>query len=61
MKEHWFLALQDAQLVIEARRREDDEKRTHSAIGDLTPMELINHHQNQLQTAQESSSVAVVY
>jgi len=60
LNEHWFLTLQEAQLVIEAWRREYNEERTHSAIGNLTPMEFINHHHNQPQTAQESTSLAVV-
>jgi putative transposase len=60
LNEHWFLTLQEAQLMIEAWRREHNEERTHSAIGNLTPMEFINHHHNQPQTAQESTSLAVV-
>ena len=51
LNEHWFLTLQEAQLVIEAWRREYNEERPHSAIGNLTPMEFINHHHNQPQTA----------
>lgn len=60
LNEHWFLTLQEAQLVIEAWRREYNEERTHSAIGNLTPMEFINHHHNPPQTAQESTSLAVL-
>jgi putative transposase len=60
LNEHGFLMLQEAQLVIEAWRREYNEDRTHSAIGDVTPMENINHHHYQPQTAQESTSLAVV-
>ena len=60
LNEHWFLALQEAQLVIEAWRRKYNEERTHSAIGNLTPMEFINHHHKQPQPAQESTSLAVV-
>ena len=60
LNEHWFLTLQEAQLVIEAWRREYNEERPHSSIGDVTPMEFINHHHNQSQTAQELTSLAVV-
>ena len=60
LNEHWFLTLQEAQLVIEAWRREYNEERTHSAIGNLTPMEFINHHHNRPQAAQELTSLAVV-
>lgn len=57
---HWFLTLQKAQLVVETWRREYNEERTHSSMGDMTPMEFINHHHNQPQIAQELTSVAVV-
>ncbi|MCI1280331.1 MAG: transposase [Nitrospira sp.] len=57
---HWFLTLQKVQLVIEARQREYNEVRTHSSMGNMTPMEFINHHHNQPQIAQELTSVAVV-
>ena len=35
LNEHWFLTLQEAQLVIEAWRREYNEERTHSTIEDV--------------------------
>jgi putative transposase len=60
LNEHWFLTLQEAQVVIEAWRREYNEERTHSTIGDMTPMEFIHNHHNQTQAAQESTSLAVV-
>lgn len=60
LNEHWFLTLHEAQLVIEAGRQEYNEERTHSSIGDMTPMEFIHHHQNRAQAAQESTSLAVV-
>lgn len=58
--EHWFLTRQEAQLVIEAWRREYNEERTHRTIGDVTPMEFIHNHHNRSQPAQESTSLAVV-
>jgi putative transposase len=60
LNEHWFLTLQEAQVVIEAWRREYNEERTHSTIEDMTPMEFIHNHQNRTQAAQESNSLAVV-
>jgi putative transposase len=60
LNEHWFLTLQEAQLVIEAWRREYNEEWTHSTIGDMTPMEFIHNHQHRPQAAQESTSLAVV-
>ena len=60
LNEHWFLTLQEAQVVIEAWRQEYNEERTHSAIGDVTPMEFIQHHQTRTQAAQESTSLALV-
>ena len=58
LNEHWFLTLQEAQGVIEAWRQEYNEERTHSAIGDVTPMEFIQHHQDRSQAAHESTSLA---
>ena len=60
LTEHWFLPLQEAQVVIEAWRQEYNEERTHSAIGDVTPMEFIQNHQTWTRAAQESTSLALV-
>jgi putative transposase len=60
LNEHWFLTLQEAQGVIEAWRQEYNEERTHSAIGDMTPMAFIQNHQTRTQAAQESTSLALV-
>ena len=60
LNEHWFVTLQEAQLVIEAWRREYNEERTHSGIGDLTPQEFIHNYQTRTHLAQESTTLAVV-
>jgi putative transposase len=60
LNEHWFLTLQEARVVIEAWRREYNEERTHSTIGDMTPMKFIHNHQYRTQAAQKSTSLAVV-
>ena len=60
LNEHWFVTLQEAQLVIEAWRREYNEERTHSAIGDVTPQEFILNHQHGAQVTQEVTSSALV-
>jgi putative transposase len=60
LNEHWLLTSLEAQVVIEVWRKEYYEERTHSTIGNLTPMEFINHHQNRPQAAQEFTSLAVV-
>ena len=60
LNEHWFLTLQEAQLVIEAWRREYNEDRTHSAIGDVTPQEFINNYSHGAHLAKEPTSLAVV-
>jgi putative transposase len=57
--EHWFVSLQEAQVVIERWRREYNEERTHSTIGHLTPMEFIQPYQDRPQPAQESTSMAL--
>ncbi|HSA85653.1 MAG TPA: IS3 family transposase [Nitrospira sp.] len=56
LNEHWFLTLPEAQLVIEAWRREYNEERTHSTIGDVTPHEFIQNHQNGVHLTQELTS-----
>ena len=60
LNEHWFLTLHEAQLVIEAWRREYNEERTHSTIGDVTPQEFITNYQNGAHRAQQLPSSALV-
>lgn len=60
LNEHWFLTLQEAQVVIEAWRREYNEERPHRTIGDVTPLEFINHHHDRSHAAQEFTSSALV-
>jgi putative transposase len=60
LNEHWFLTLREAQLVIEAWRREYNEERTHSTIGDVTPQEFIINYQNGAHPVQEVTSSALV-
>ena len=40
--EHWFMSLPDAREKVEAWRREYNELRPHSAIGNKTPIPLVN-------------------
>jgi putative transposase len=49
-----------ALLVIEAWRREYNEERTHSTIGDMTPQEFITNYQNGAQLTQGLTSSALV-
>jgi putative transposase len=60
LNEHWFLTLQEAQLVIEAWRREYNEERTHSTIGDVTPQEFIHNYHNTAHLTQELTSSVLV-
>ena len=39
LNDHWFLSLDDAKTKIEAWRRDYNEVRPHSSLGDLTPKE----------------------
>jgi len=39
LNEHWFLSLDDARDKIEAWRRDYNEERPHSALGNATPEE----------------------
>ncbi len=60
LNEHWCVTLQEAQVVIEAWRREYNEERTHSTIGDVTPLEFIKNHQDWSQAAQASTTLTLV-
>jgi putative transposase len=57
LNEHWFLMLQEARLVIEAWRREYNEERTHSTIGDVTPQEFMTNYQNGAQLRSNQRSI----
>ena len=39
---HWFMSLDDAQRKCEAWRRDYNEVRPHSAIGNKTPIDVLN-------------------
>lgn len=60
LNENWFVTLQEAQGVIEAWRREYNEERTHSTIGDVTPMEFIRNHSHRPRASQELTSLTLV-
>lgn len=59
LNEHWFVTLPEAQLVIEAWRKEYNEERTHSTIGDVTPQEFIHNSQNEAHWTQAVTSSAL--
>ena len=40
---HWFLSLADAQKKLEDWRKYYNEERPHGAIGQKTPISLLNH------------------
>jgi len=46
--------------VLQAWRREYNEERTHSAIGDVTPREFIVNHQHGVYLTQQLTSSALV-
>lgn len=39
---HWFISLDEAQRKCEARRRDHNEERPHSAIGNKSPIDVMN-------------------
>jgi putative transposase len=49
---HQFTSLAEAQLIIEAWRRDYNHRRPHSSLGHLTPNEFVAQHQVKL-TAEE--------
>lgn len=56
LSDNWFLTLQEAQVIIETWRKEYNEERTHSSIGDLTPMEFIKKQNEMAATSQGLTS-----
>jgi putative transposase len=40
LNDHWFLSLEDAEEKIEAWRRDYNEQRPHSSLGDIPPAEF---------------------
>jgi putative transposase len=40
LNEHWFLSLEDAQEKVESWRKDYNEERPHSSIGNITPWEF---------------------
>ena len=43
LNEHWFLSLGDARQIIESWRREYNEERPHSALGNRCPADFAGH------------------
>ena len=41
LNEHWFLSLADAQERVEEWRRDYNEERPHSSLGNMTPAEYV--------------------
>ncbi len=41
LNEHWFLSLADARRIVEEWRRDYNQNRPHSSLGNLTPMEYL--------------------
>jgi putative transposase len=60
LNKHWFLTLQEWQVVIEAWRQEYNAERTHSEIEDMTPTGFLQHYHDRSQAAQESTSLALL-
>lgn len=51
---------QEAQVVIEAWRQENNAELTDSAIEEMTPTGFIQHYHDRSQAAQESISLALL-
>jgi putative transposase len=52
---HWFISLEDARRTIEAWRRDYNQVRPHSSLGDLTPEEFV-----QLQSPSEEPLASTI-
>lgn len=51
LNEHWFLSLAAARRIVEAWRRDYNENRPHSSLGNLTPMEYLAAYIKRLESA----------
>ena len=51
LNQHWFLTIGHARQVIEEWRRDYNEARPHSSLGDLTPHEFLRLEEQQLLAA----------
>ena len=51
LNEHWFLSLADARRIVEEWRRDYNENRPHSSLGNLTPMEYLAAYIKRLEAA----------
>ena len=52
---HWFQTLAEAEQTIEAWRREYNEKRPHSSLGNRTPMEYTRDQEPRTSEAENST------
>jgi putative transposase len=57
---HWFQTLEEARLEIEQWRREYNEDRPHSSLGDLTPLEYAREHEPEGAPETEELTLEVV-
>lgn len=46
---NWFLSMEDAREKIEKWRRDNNEFRPHSSLGDLTPQQFVDKYTNSLR------------
>ena len=47
LNQHWFESIQEARNIIENWRKEYNQERPHSSLGDLTPLEFEENWQGQ--------------
>jgi putative transposase len=58
---NWFLSIEDAREKIEKWRRDYNEFRPHSALGDLTPKEFIDNFEKRMQSQKTSFLAGSVF
>ncbi len=58
---NWFLSMEDAKEKIEKWRRDYNEFRPHSALGDLTPKEFIANFEKGMQSQKTSFLAGSVF
>ena len=50
LNEHWFMSLEDAREKTEQWRRDYNQNRPHSSLGDLTPQQFVDKYKSSVRS-----------
>jgi len=57
LNDHWFISVQQARVIIEAWRKDYNELRPHSSLGQLSPNAFAAANRGSGQTAQQAKVI----